>query len=235
MPKKRKPAGRGTGQRDWAQVAAQHEQQRMAAIADIPPPVSHGLPPLGSTHEAAAAPPPSPAAAPSPPAVARRARRLSRGRMIALGGLGVTAGGAGLYALHRSRRRKAAVGKQWITLDGEVVELRKAAPIALPVPSSRPVRALLPTGRHVSHANDLKRVKISPRRRPTSALRVYGKGVSMSTTPARLVPTGRRPPRPKSPREVLGKSEGLFWGPDTPALSHFGVYPVMAASSGRNW
>lgn len=219
MPKKRRPPGRGNGQRDWAQVAAGHEQDRLAAaFADIPPPVTHGPPPLNI--------PPGWDSAP----------RLGRGRLLAAGGLGVTAGGAGLYALHRSRRRKAAVGKQWVTLDGEVVELRKAAPIALPVPSSRPVRALLPTGRHVSHENRYKHVKISPRRRPTSTLRRYtgvGKGVSLSTTPGRLVPVRRKPPKP-TPRETLGKAEGLFWGPDTPALSHYGHYPA-AAAFGRNW
>ena len=86
----------------------------------------------------------------------------------------------------------------------EVVAFGKAYPVALPVARAVRVRALLPTGGHVSHANDLKVYRGRRSGGPATKLEHYSKGdiqtglkmaagakgVMPLRTPGGLKPTG---------------------------------------------
>lgn len=80
------------------------------------------------------------------------------GRTAALIATGAAAAGGAGYLIHRSKK-KDAMSKNLVNPFEEVVVFGKAYPVALPVPSSTTIRALVPTGGHVGHGNDLKVVR----------------------------------------------------------------------------
>lgn len=125
---------------------------------------------------------------PAPHTPATPARAAGHGRLIAAGAAGAAVlGGAG-YLAHRHRRN--AVRKLYDPFTDSVVEFGKSVhqlPASagakstglrvtprrvpgLPVASSRSVGALVPTGRHVSHANQLKRVGSGRKTGPSTAV-----------------------------------------------------------------
>src|SRR5690242_15589057 len=89
-----------------------------------------------------------------------------RGAIIA-GGVGAT-GLAAAGAHHH-------MSKSLVNPFEEVVAFGKAYPVALPVPRATRVRALLPTGGHVSHANDLKVIRRNGKGGPATKLERYAK------------------------------------------------------------
>jgi len=81
-------------------------------------------------------------------------------------GAGATAAAGGTYYLHRRGRTKekektVTASKNLVNPYEEVVVFGKAYPVALPVPRSTTIRALVPTGSHVGHGNALKHVRNS--------------------------------------------------------------------------
>ena len=90
-----------------------------------------------------------------------------RGALIAAGAAGVAGGGA---AVHHHMR------KSLVNPFEEVVAFGKAYPVALPVQRAVRVRALLPTGAHVSHANKLVVVRRNGKGGPATKLERYAKG-----------------------------------------------------------
>jgi hypothetical protein len=76
----------------------------------------------------------------------------------------IVAAGAGGYLLarhHAQPQKKDAMSKNLVNPYEEVVVFGKAYPVALPVSSATTIRALVPTGSHVGHGNDLKVVRNS--------------------------------------------------------------------------
>lgn len=127
------------------------------------------------------------------------------GDRISLGaGVGLT----GLDVFHRQQRKKAGVTKR------STIANPPGAPkmsIGWPPQSSKSVRALLPTGKHVGHANDLVHRKIRSRTEPRQKLLHITHG-----------------------RRKVGKSELYYGGVElTPAFSHNGVY-ANQRNHGRN-
>lgn len=111
----------------------------------------------------------------------------AKGRLVwpYVAGGGAAAGAAGLLIAHRSRK-KDTVGKSLI-----------AVPVSKATHSQDGTNVLrltarTPSGRFVSHANDLRVVHITPRRNPTSRLMVYGKSAS---SVSRMMQTGFRTPK----------------------------------------
>lgn len=92
---------------------------------------------------------------------------------VAVGGGAIAAAGGTGYLVHRHNQRKHAMSKNLVNPFEEVVVFGKAYPVALPVPGARTVRALVPTGRHVGHANDLKVVRRSGSGGRSTKLEIY--------------------------------------------------------------
>lgn len=91
-----------------------------------------------------------------------------RGALIA-GGV-AAAGGVGAGVHHQMR-------KSLVNPFEEVVAFGKAYPVALPVQRAVRVRALLPTGAHVSHVNDLHVIRHSGHGGRRAGLEHYSKGL----------------------------------------------------------
>lgn len=81
-----------------------------------------------------------------------------RGKLLPIAAGTAAVGGAG-YLIHRSRQKKDTMSKNLVNPFEEVVVFGKAYPVALPVPGAKVIRALVPTGSHVGHGNDLKVVR----------------------------------------------------------------------------
>lgn len=87
---------------------------------------------------------------------AQARRSVGRGLAVA-GGAVAVAGGTG-YLVHRHNQKQKELASKML-----VDPFAKAYPIVEPVPRSIRVAALLPTGRHVGNANDLKHYRITPK------------------------------------------------------------------------
>jgi hypothetical protein len=120
-----------------------------------PPPKPRARPARAPINAAEVGPSP---VSPSPVVsdVAEHAGGISRGRLM--GGAALGAGalvGGGLYLRHRARMQNAQVTKLLNPFDDEVYAVMKADyPVAVPPQRSQRVAALVPTGRHVSTANN---------------------------------------------------------------------------------
>ena len=107
---------------------------------------------------------------------------LSRRALIPVAAGAATLGAGGGYALHQHRKSRK-VEKTLINPFEETVVFGKAYPIAWPPQGETVIRALVPTGRHVSHANKLTHVK-GRNSQPTNRLkhvRRKGKGGGLGT------------------------------------------------------
>lgn len=87
---------------------------------------------------------------------------LKRGLIIG----GIAGAGAGAYLIHQRSKNKekektVTASKNLVNPYEEVVVFGKAYPVALPVPRSTTIRALVPTGSHVGHGNALVHVRNS--------------------------------------------------------------------------
>jgi hypothetical protein len=99
---------------------------------------------------------------------------IPRGVKIGGGVLLGTAAAGGAYAAYRHHKKKeTAMSKSLINPFEEVIVFGKAYPVALPVPSSTKLRALVPTGAHIGHANDLQVFHGGGPRIPKQALQRY--------------------------------------------------------------
>lgn len=178
--KRRKPRPAGgfvpKSQRDFGTLD-QHEARRAAPKRDTG--WGHYDKPIEHQPQR---PPSAPRAAAAPRRVIQSSpRRVGRNAAI---GAGVAAVGAGGYLAYRHHQRKQdTMSKNLVNPFEEVVAFGKAYKVALPVPGAKVIRALVPTGGHVGHGNDLKVVRRAARGgRNATKLEVY-----------RHTPRGQRP------------------------------------------
>lgn len=114
-----------------------------------------------------------------------QARRLTPKRVAI--GAGVVGGAAGAgYLVHRHNQKKAAMSKSFVNPFEEVVAFGKAYPRSVVHGTDvQRVRALVPTGRNVGHANALTHVKRKAKvsGRATRLERYTGGGISQRVGP----------------------------------------------------
>jgi hypothetical protein len=167
--------------------------------------------------------PPPPAAKPDlpPPAIStglKQSSRFGTGTKVAGGVLLGTAAIGGGYAIHRhtQKKKELAMSKSLVNPFEEVVVFGKAYRVALPVPSSTGISAMVPTGRHISHKNKLHIVHGGGPKITRQQLQIYHGGKSADF--------GKADKQPKASGGRMA-SGTLFPG----------IHGAVAGRKGRKW